>query len=279
MPELPEVETIRNALAPALVGNQILNVFTYVPKLRTALTLEGRAELLHSTILDVTRRSKYLLLQFKNGSTLILHLGMSGSFRLETAEDPRRKHDHIEFMMSNGMILRYNDPRRFGQAILNTADQILADHPLLKKLGPEPLTNAFTKNYLLKKVKGRVVSIKKFIMDSNNVVGVGNIYANEALFRAGVHPEQTSKSLTIHQANKLVHSIKHVLKDAIKSGGTTIRDYVGLNGEEGYFIQSLDVYGREYQDCNKCKKASIHKIVQGGRSTYFCPNCQKLKSS
>jgi formamidopyrimidine-DNA glycosylase len=275
LPELPEVETIRNALAPVLLGNQITQIYTYVPKLRTDLNLEGRAELLNNSIMDITRRSKYLLLHFENKTILILHLGMTGSFRLETTAEPRRKHDHIEFILTSGMILRYNDPRRFGQAVINEADNKIDLHPLLKKLGPEPLSKRFSKNYILKKVYSRSVSIKKFIMDSNNVVGVGNIYASEALYRAGIHPELVSRELSETQAKKLVKSIKDVLKDAINAGGTTIRDYASLNGEEGYFNRSLDVYGREQELCNRCKTTRILKIVLAGRSSYYCPKCQK----
>lgn len=275
MPELPEVETVKRALEPVLVGAKISNIKTHINKLRSPLDIEFNLEILNQKITILERRSKYIIIKLKNKAGLIIHLGMTGSFRFEHTSIDRKKHDHVEFFLDSGLVLRYNDPRRFGQIVAFSPTQILDRHKLLLHLGPEPLTASFNVDYLFNRLKKRVIAIKKLIMDNNIVVGVGNIYASESLFRAGISPLSSSGKISKPRIKKLVSSIKEVLNDAIQAGGTTIRDYSSLNGEEGYFVQDLNVYGREGEKCYKCRRSTIRKVVQGGRSTYFCPVCQR----
>jgi formamidopyrimidine-DNA glycosylase len=219
----------------------------------------------------VDRRAKYLLIGSDAG-TLIVHLGMSGSLRIVSSDVPPRPHDHWDLLIDSGKVLRFHDPRRFGSLHWVAGDPL--EHPLLAKLGPEPLSADFDAEYLYRATRKRSVAIKQLLMNSQVVVGVGNIYANEALFRAGISPRRAAGRLTRAQAQALVHAIKSVLKEAIKIGGTTLRDYVNASGTPGYFKQKLFVYERAKQPCRVCK-TPIKQIAQGQRSTYWCATCQR----
>ncbi|TLM64494.1 MAG: bifunctional DNA-formamidopyrimidine glycosylase/DNA-(apurinic or apyrimidinic site) lyase [Deltaproteobacteria bacterium] len=271
MPELPEVETTRRALAPLLAARTLTGARVHNRALRWPVpaglgrTVAGRA------VQVVERRSKYLLLRCAGG-TLIVHLGMTGFLRVVPADEPRRKHDHVELLLDDGRALRFNDSRRFG-AILWTADDPLA-HPLLAGLGPEPFDAAFDAGYLAGRAAGRVVAVKPFLMDAKTVVGVGNIYASEALHRAGIDPRRAAGRVSRAAFERLVTAVRDVLSEAIAAGGTTIRDFVSSDGEPGYFRISLRVYGRGGEACAGCG-APIKQIRLGQRSTYFCAKCQK----
>ena len=223
------------------------------------------------TIQQVSRRAKYLLLTTAKG-TLILHLGMSGSLRITSPDTPAQKHDHVDIVLGNGQCLRLRDPRRFG-AVLWTCDNP-QQHALLKQLGPEPLADEFTGEYLFARTRKRKQSIKQLLMDSHIVVGVGNIYANEALFMAGIRPGTAAGRLTRSKTQHLVQCIRQVLDAAIRQGGTTLRDFTASDGKPGYFQQQLAVYGRAGEPCQVCGTA-IKLIKQGQRATYYCPHCQR----
>jgi formamidopyrimidine-DNA glycosylase len=220
---------------------------------------------------DVRRRAKYLLIDL-DGGTLIAHLGMSGSLRVVPCETAWLKHDHYEIRLDKGRCLRFNDPRRFGSLHWVTGDPLA--HPLLAGLGPEPLGKDFDGAYLAGRAKGRKVAVKQFLMDQRIVVGVGNIYASEALFRAGIHPRRAAGKVSPERYARLAAAVQAVLGEAIKQGGTTLRDYVNADGTPGYFRQKLYVYERDGQPCRKCG-TPIRKLAQGQRSTYVCPSCQK----
>jgi formamidopyrimidine-DNA glycosylase len=217
------------------------------------------------------RRGKYLLFTTRQG-TLMIHLGMSGSLRVIQAESEWRKHDHVALELDSGMQLRLHDPRRFGAFLLIKGDPL--QHPLLAALGPEPLSEAFELGYLLAKLKGRAMPIKQAIMDSHLVVGVGNIYACEALFMAGVSPMKAAGKVSRARLARLVEAIKSVLSASIEAGGTTLRDFLREDGEPGYFKQSLSVYGREGEPCLKCG-TTVKRVVMAQRSTFYCPKCQR----
>jgi formamidopyrimidine-DNA glycosylase len=219
----------------------------------------------------VERRAKYLLIELDSG-TLIVHLGMSGSLRMLAASTPPRPHDHWDLVLETGQALRFHDPRRFGSLHFTRNDPLV--HPLLAKLAPEPLSAQFDADYLYRATRKRAVAIKQLIMNSQIVVGVGNIYASEALFRAGISPRRAARRLTRAQAQALARAIKDVLKEAIEIGGTTLRDYVNAEGTPGYFAQKLFVYERARQPCRICK-TPIKQFVQGQRSTYWCATCQR----
>ena len=220
---------------------------------------------------DVRRRAKYLLIELERG-TLIAHLGMSGSLRVLPAAAPLLAHDHYDLLLDTGRCLRFNDPRRFGSLLWVTGDP--AEHPLLARLGPEPLEREFDADYLAGKARGRKVAIKQFLMDQHVVVGVGNIYASEALFRAGISPRRAAGRVSAVRLEDLVGAVRDVLAEAIRQGGTTLRDYVNAEGTPGYFRQKLYVYERAGEPCRRCRTA-VRQIVQGQRSTYYCPACQK----
>ncbi|WP_020396413.1 bifunctional DNA-formamidopyrimidine glycosylase/DNA-(apurinic or apyrimidinic site) lyase [Thiolinea disciformis] len=270
MPELPEVETTRLGIAPHLLGRRIEKILVRQARLRWPIPA-SIALLEHSTVLSVQRRAKYLLVETEQGSAL-LHLGMSGSLRISSAQTPPEKHDHVDFVLDNAVVLRLRDPRKFGAVLFCHKGEV---HPLLAKLGPEPLTDQFTGDYLYKASRKRNLAIKAFVMDAHQVVGVGNIYANEALFMAGIHPARAAASLTELEAQTLVNTIKVVLARAIEKGGTTLRDFVREDGQTGYFQQVLQVYGRTGEACFKCH-TPIEQIRQGQRSTWYCPSCQPL---
>jgi formamidopyrimidine-DNA glycosylase len=271
MPELPEVETTRRGIAPALIGHRAIDVVVRERRLRWPIDGHFEAALRHQIVRRVERRAKYLLIGFDQG-TLILHLGMSGSLRLVDAGVPPRPHDHWDIYLDSGKVLRFHDPRRFGSAHWTATDPLL--HPLLARLAPEPLSDEFDADYLYRATRKRAVAIKQFIMNSRVVVGVGNIYASEALFRAGIAPRRAARRLTRAQAGALVKAIKDVLSEAIQIGGTTLRDYVNAEGIPGYFRQKLFVYERAGESCRVCK-TKVKQFVQGQRSTYWCATCQR----
>ena len=271
MPELPEVETTRSGIAPALLGQRVTDVIVRERRLRWPIVKGFEAAIRGTDIRAVERRAKYILIRFDAG-TAIVHLGMSGSLRILKPDVPLLTHDHWDILLQNGLALRFHDPRRFG-SLLWTVDSP-DRHPLLKALAPEPLDDAFDGPYLHRKSRRRKLAVKLFIMNSHCVVGVGNIYASEALFRAKISPRRAAGRLSRDDAERLVQSIKAVLSEAIKIGGTTLRDYVNAEGTPGYFRQKLFVYERGGEPCLVCK-GPIRQITQGQRSTYWCPKCQK----
>jgi formamidopyrimidine-DNA glycosylase len=271
MPELPEVETTRRGIEPAVVGQTIQQLVIREARLRWRVPRELALVLAGQRVSSLERRAKYLLFTVANG-TLIVHLGMSGSLRVLPATTPPLLHDHIDIVLASGLCLRFNDPRRFGCVLWTTDDP--HTHPLLRSLGPEPLSADFNGARLAQAAKGRRVAIKQLLMNSQIVVGVGNIYASEALFRAGVRPRRAAGRLKDTEFDALAKAVKQVLREAIRSGGTTLRDYVNADGMPGYFRQKLFVYERTDEPCRVCK-APIRHLVQGQRSTYFCATCQK----
>ncbi len=269
MPELPEVETSRRGIEPHIVGTKVTRVTVRNRQLRWPVSRSVDRNLLDSTVTSVTRRAKYLLINTSSG-TAILHLGMSGSVFIVDHATPSGVHDHVDIDFDSGKTLRFRDPRRFGS--LHFSKQPL-QHKLLNSLGPEPLNEDFDAEYLWTQSRGRRVSIKQFIMNAHVVVGVGNIYASEALYLAGINPRRAAGRVALLRYELLVTAIKNVLADAIKAGGTTLRDFYGGDGEAGYFQQKLEAYGREGEPCRRCN-SPIVAIVQGQRSTYYCRQCQ-----
>jgi formamidopyrimidine-DNA glycosylase len=271
MPELPEVETTRRGIAPSLAGRRISRVIVRERRLRWRLPPDFGGRLEGRSIAAVRRRAKYLLID-TDGGTLIAHLGMSGSLRVLDADTPPVAHDHVDLVLDSGKCLRFNDPRRFG--CLHWVQGDPDAHPLLARLGPEPLEPAFDGDVLWRRARGRRVAVKLFIMNSQVVVGVGNIYASEALFRAGIRPGTQARRVSRERMARLAEAIRAVLGEAIKAGGTTLRDYVSPDGMPGYFRQRLFVYERAGEPCRRCRRP-IRQVVMGQRSTYFCPACQK----
>ncbi|OOG23026.1 DNA-formamidopyrimidine glycosylase [Thioalkalivibrio denitrificans] len=271
MPELPEVETTRRGIEPHLAGRRITTVTVREPRLRWPVPGDLPARLTGHTIRAISRRAKYLLADIGDG-TLIIHLGMSGSLRLVDPATPLRPHDHVEIRLDSGRCLRLHDPRRFG-AVLWTRDDP-STHALLARLGPEPLSDAFNEAYLHRSTRRRRVAIKQHLMNSHVVVGVGNIYASEALFLAGIRPGRAAGRLTRAECARLVQTIRQVLTEAIEQGGTTLRDFVREDGSHGYFGQHLRVYGRTGQACLTCE-TPVKQLIQGNRSSYYCPACQR----
>jgi formamidopyrimidine-DNA glycosylase len=271
VPELPEVETTRRGIEPHVVGRRIKRLLVHDRRLRWPVDLALVAAVSGMEIRRAGRRAKYLLLETEAG-TLILHLGMSGSLRVLPAATPRITHDHVDIELDSGQTLRFNDPRRFGSLMFTTGDPDL--HPLLRSLAPEPLEGAFDAEYLWKITRRRSVAIKQLIMNARLVVGVGNIYASEALFRARIRPRRRARTLSRAECAKLVRAIKATLTMAVKAGGTTLRDYVGSDGNPGYFRQKLYVYERAGEPCRVCGKP-VKQLTQGARSTYWCSHCQK----
>jgi formamidopyrimidine-DNA glycosylase len=271
MPELPEVETTLRGLAPHLTGKTVADVVIRNAKLRWPIPKSLPKLLRGRTIRSLQRRAKYLLIGFDHG-TLILHLGMSGSLRILPAGTPPEKHDHFDLVLGNGMLMRLRDPRRFGAVLWHEGDPML--HPLLTALGPEPLEQDFDAAYLYRATRNRSAAIKQVIMDNHVVVGVGNIYANEALFRAGIKPQLAAGKLSLPRGEKLVKEIRATLAEAIKLGGSSLRDFVNTAGQPGYFQQHYWVYGRGGEPCRKCG-APIKQTRQGQRSSFYCGSCQK----
>ncbi len=271
MPELPEVETTRSGIEPHICRQTISGVTVRNPNLRWPVPANLPRLLLGCRVTSVTRRGKYILLDCERGH-LILHLGMSGSLRLVPSGTTAATHDHVDIEFANGSVLRLRDPRRFGAVLWTDTDPM--QHRLLLALGPEPLEDNFDADYLYARSRGRKSSIKHFIMDGHTVVGVGNIYANEALFRAGIRPGRAAGRISRVRYGALVTAIKTVLAQAIAQGGTTLRDFVDGDGKPGYFRQQLQVYGRGGKPCDRCG-ATLREIRQAQRSTVFCPNCQR----
>ncbi len=270
MPELPEVETTLRGITPHLQDRRIVRISVRERRLRWPIPADVRkAE--GQRIVKLSRRGKYLLLELEQGG-LILHLGMSGSLRIMTEHQAPEKHDHVDIELEDGICLRFNDPRRFG-AFLWVNDSFDA-HSLLRNLGPEPLSEQFNAEHLFQRSRGRRVAIKNFIMNGHIVVGVGNIYASEALFMAGIHPQRAAGRVSLKRYEGLVSAIRDVLSRAIEQGGTTLRDFVNSDGAPGYFGQELLVYDRAGKDCFQCG-ATIKKKVIGQRSSYYCSACQR----
>jgi formamidopyrimidine-DNA glycosylase len=252
-------------------GRRITALAVYEPRLRYPLPRDLPRKVAGQHIVRVGRRAKYLLLGLESG-TLLLHLGMSGNLRVVPATTPRLAHDHFDLVLDSGFALRFNDPRRFGSLLYTSGEP--REHPLLARLGPEPLSTAFDAEYLYRITRGRRVAIKQLLMNSQLVVGVGNIYASEALFRARLRPGRAARSLTRADAARLVRAVRAVLRQAISKGGTTLRDYLGADGAPGYFRQRLYVYERRGRPCRRCA-TPVRAMTQGQRSTYYCPICQK----
>lgn len=275
MPELPEVETTRRGLLKTVRGQRIDEVQLRRRDLRFPFPGDLEERLTGRTITDIRRRAKYLLIDLDSGDVLLAHLGMSGSFRVipATGYEPK-KHDHVILHLDNGNLCVFHDPRRFGILdLLHTKEE--GNHALLAHLGPEPLSKAFTAAYLAKSLERRKGPIKQVLMDQKLVVGVGNIYASESLFLAGIHPD-TPAHKTLPKAPQLVAAVRTVLNAAIDSGGSTLRDFLGADGASGYFQHRFNVYERENESCPSCK-TSIKSCTHAGRSTYWCPQCQPLR--
>lgn len=271
MPELPEVETTRRGIEPYVTGRTVDTITVRQRQLRWLIPDELETVLSGQMFSGVDRRAKYLLLRTAAG-TLLLHLGMSGRLRILPEAIPAQKHDHVDIEFRDGHLLRFTDPRRFG-AVLWTADAP-EQHPLLMRLGPEPLEEEFNAGHLFRLSRGRQMPVKTFIMDGHVVVGVGNIYASEALFYAGIRPQRAAGNISLKRYTLLSEAIKQVLAHAIEQGGTTLRDFVGSNGNPGYFQQQLQVYGRAGEACRRC--GEIIKVQRlGQRSTFFCVRCQR----
>lgn len=272
MPELPEVETSVRGVSPYLVGQTIAEIVIRQPQLRWRVS-EELSQMAGAKILRIDRRSKYLIMRTDRGDILV-HLGMSGSLGILNKQQavPAGKHDHIDLVTENGVILRYNDPRKFGAWLWTEAAE---QSELIAKLGPEPLESDFTADYLYRQSRNKTVAVKNFIMNNAVVVGVGNIYACESLFQAGIHPELSAQNLKPKQCERLVSVIKSVLEKAIIQGGTTLKDFIQPDGKPGYFAQVLQVYGRKGEACNDCGSTIQAKVI-GQRNSFFCSKCQKL---
>ena len=271
MPELPEVEVTRQGIAPHLAGRCITGVTIRNAALRWPVPDHLDRTLTGLTIQAVTRRGKYLLIDCGRG-TVIVHLGMSGSLRLLPATAPAQKHDHADLLLDSAMVLRLRDPRRFGAIMWETGE--ILSHPLLAQLGPEPLADGFDGRMLYTRTRKRNASIKETLMNSHIVVGIGNIYASEALFRARIHPKTAAGRIGVERYNRLAAAIRDTLQLAIEAGGSSLRDFVSSNGSPGYFQQQYQVYNRTGQPCHQCNQAIRH-IRQGQRSSFYCPHCQK----
>ena len=276
MPELPEVETSRRGIEPYLLNSTITAINIRQHKLRWPVPANLPARAKGKTILEVRRRAKYIYLKLNNGSSIIIHLGMSGSLRICTNKLPADKHDHLDICVSSKQtgnnILRLRDPRKFGCVLWTDKD--INQHKLIKPLGPEPLEDDFNAEYLHNKAHKRQCSIKALIMNSHIVAGVGNIYANEALFKAGINPKRKAGNISLKRLQKLVDAIKLTLNESIRQGGTTLRDFTSENGQPGYFAQKLLVYGKAGENCSVCGQPII-QFSQQQRSTYYCPHCQR----
>lgn len=271
MPELPEVETTRRGVAPHVERQKVTAVRIYDRRLRWPVPRDLPHRLVGRTVDRVDRRSKYLLFRL-GADTLIMHMGMTGSLRVFTAPPPKQAHDHVELEFDNGVVLRYRDPRRFGAMLWSPGSS--AQHPLLASLGVEPLSRQFTSDYLYRATRHRRAAIKLALMDNHLVVGVGNIYANESLFRAGIRPSRAAKRVSRPQLSRLVDAVRETLSEAIEKGGSTLRDYVDSRGEPGRFQLDYYVYGREREACRVCG-TTIRSLRLGGRATPYCPTCQR----
>ena len=271
MPELPEVETTRRGIAPHICGQRIAGLIVRQPRLRWPVPEQLTRQIKGARITRLWRRGKYLLIA-TDGGTLIIHLGMSGSLRIIKDDTAPGVHDHIDLLLENGGRLRFRDPRRFGAWLWT--EQPPETHPLLNELGPEPLSSAFNTEYFHRLSRGRKLAIKSLLMNSHAVAGVGNIYANEALFLAGIHPTRAAGRISQARYEKLVVALKRVLNESILQGGTTLRDFTSGEGKPGYFQQSLSVYAKPGQPCPICS-TPIRETRTAQRSTFYCPHCQR----
>ena len=272
MPELPEVETVRRGIEPHVVGRKIVKVTVRDRRLRWPVPADLAGWLSGKKISGTARRGKYLLLQLSGGDRLIVHLGMSGRLFVLQPGHPLKKHDHVDIELSGGVLLRFNDPRRFGAVLPWPAQE--SSHLLIDGMGPEPFDAAFNGDYLFELSRGRSAPVKNFIMDGHVVVGAGHIYAAESLFRAGIRPAKAAGRVTRAQYQVLARHIREVLAEAVKQGGTTLKDFAGDDGAPGYFQQQLFVYGREGEPCRVCRTAVKCQVI-GQRSSFYCPQCQK----
>ena len=270
MPELPEVETARRGIAPHLIGQQIATVIVRQRQLRWPVPKALDTALPGQTIRAVERRAKYLLIRTDAG-TVLLHLGMSGSLRVVACHTPPQKADHVDIALANGQCLRLRDPRRFGSLLWTTGDPM--QHKLLRDLGPEPLGPDFNGDYLFEAARGRKLAARDFLMNTRVLAGVGNIYANECLFLAGIRPQRAAGRITRAQCVALAKAIRQTLAKAIRAGGTTLRDFQNVDGLPGYFQQTLKVYGRRDEPCSVCR-TPVRLLKLGQRSAFYCPKCQ-----
>ena len=272
MPELPEVETTLRGIAPHINNQKISNIVVRNSSLRWPVPVDELQTLIGETVTHVERIAKYILIHTDKGCVL-LHLGMSGSLRALSKDQAPEKHDHIDLVFSNDRVIRLNDPRRFGCCLL--LQEPIKQHKLLASLGPEPLDDDFNGDHLFDLSRGRSINVKSFIMDGKVVVGVGNIYASESLFMAGIRPTASIKRISRARYHELASAIKAVLAKAISAGGTTLNDFTQADGKPGYFAQELQVYGQKGEPCNKCGEAIKSQVI-GQRNTFYCSACQKF---
>ena len=270
MPELPEVETTKAGISPYILNQEIKNIVIRNDALRWPIPMNLCQILPGQTVHRITRRAKYIIIECSRGN-IICHLGMSGHFKIIQKPTPILKHDHVDIHFKNGVCLRYHDPRRFG-CILWT-EQPIDQHFLIRKLGIEPLDSNWKPLQFHQKLQLKTIPIKTYLMNQENVVGIGNIYASESLFLANIHPKMPVNKLSLNDCIHLIHAIQTILSNAIQEGGTTLNDYMNSEGKPGYFSQSLKVYHREYEPCFVCN-TPIEKIIMGTRSTFYCPRCQ-----
>ena len=274
MPELPEVEVTRLSLLPVLLGERVEKVLVRESRFRVPVpTRKLRAKLLGRAVVGLRRRSKYLLIDVEGAETVIIHLGMSGRLRYLERSAEEEAHEHVVFQLASGFDLRFRDPRRFGLVLIERTDG-LEKLPLMRHLGPEPLRDALGEDTLFERSRGRTAPIKNFLMDARVVVGVGNIYACEALFRSGIHPGRAAGRISRERMRRLTETVREVLSEAIEQGGTTLNDFQSAQGDPGYFVVRLAAYGREGEPCLQCS-TPIRRIVQSNRSTFYCPRCQR----
>lgn len=277
MPELPEVETVMRGLSPVMLNNKIASVTLNRKDLRIPFNKSFKKDIAGQEVIALSRRAKYILIELNNQKLLAIHLGMSGRMTILSKKDKYepQKHDHVIFQMKDGARIIYNDPRRFGM-IFTLSETELEIHKSFSHLGPEPLSNNFSGAYLKEKLKNKQSAIKQAILDQTNVVGVGNIYACEALYMAGISPTKKCNAVSHAKYEELATTIREVLTKAIKAGGSTLKDFRHADGELGYFQHNFTVYDQEGQDCSHSQcTAKIKRIVQGGRSTFYCTKCQK----
>jgi len=273
MPELPEIETVRRGLLPLLTGRRVLAVRVRERRLREPIAPSELRRLRGATVTGIRRRSKYLLVETSAGLTLLVHLGMTGQLWVADPDRPRRPHEHVVIALDDGRELRFADIRRFGlMKVLDSGE--VESHPLLRGLGPEPLGDGVTGEGLFRATRGRRKPVKNFLMDTRAIAGVGNIYACEALHRSGLSPRRPVRRIGREGWERLVASLKQVLDEAIRAGGTTLRDFLNAEGDVGYFAVSLRVYDRKGEPCGRCG-GRIRRIVQAGRGTFYCPRCQR----
>lgn len=279
MPELPEVEVTRMGLLPHILGRRITKISHSGKRLRVPVPRKFLAmHVLGKTIVTIDRRAKYLLFRIENGSTLIIHLGMTGKLGLIPSGEPPATHDHLRLLLDDGIEIRFNDTRRFGSVMVwPSTEAKKMEATFSSRIGVEPFSNDFNISYLQKQSCSRKVPVKNFLMNSSILAGVGNIYANEILFAASVHPQTPTKNITKQEWKIIITATRRILKKAIQSGGSTISDFLGSSGNPGYFQVHFNVYNRASRKCKRCKN-SINKTVIGGRATFFCPQCQPLKT-